>query len=75
MSHFTKLTITLIGSTIALYFFTCTSFSFNKKETISEDKLISFVSTELEYELLYGDNTIDMERFIDNAIKERLQNN
>jgi hypothetical protein len=75
MSRFTKLIFTLLGSATALYLLTCTSFSFNEKKTINEDELISFVSTELEYELIHGDNTVEIDSFIDKAIKEKLQSN
>ncbi len=74
MSRFTKLTITILGSAFALYFFTCTSFSFfNEKKTLNQDELISFVAIELEYELTYGDENVNIEAFIDKAIQEKLQ--
>jgi hypothetical protein len=77
MSQFHKLLLTVLGASIGVYFFTCSTFSvFNQKtQPISQEQLINYVNQELEYELTLGDKNVDQESFIKQTIQKRLQKN
>jgi hypothetical protein len=77
MSRFHKLLLTLLGASLGLYLLTCSSFSVFEQHTkeINKQELVTFVSTELDYELTYGETNMDIEVFVDKALQQALKNN
>ena len=77
MSPFTKLVRLIIGAIAILYIFTCSTFitCSQIKKSINHDKMVKYVLTEVEYELVYGDNMADVEALIDTAILKALKEN
>ncbi len=77
MSRFTKSVLFIIGIIAILYLFTCTTFLpfYHSNKTINHDEVVTYVLKEVSYELTYGDENIDIESFVDKAVKEVLLTN
>ncbi len=77
MSRFSKSVLFIIGIIAILYLFTCTTFLpfYHSNKTINHDEMVSFILEEVTYEMNYGNQNIDIDAFVDAAVKEALRNN
>ncbi len=73
MSQFHKLLLTVVGSTIALYFLTCSAVFYKAPQEVNQEELINYVFSELDYELTYGDQDINQEAYIKQTIQQALK--
>ncbi len=75
MSSFAKLSISVLVSISLLILFTASSFTNKEKNKINKEELINYITEEVHYETLYGEQNIDLDSFVDKAMIEALKRN
>ena len=77
MSVFKKSSFTFIALAAVLYLFSSATFFpfFQENKSIDHDKLVTYALKEVTYEMTYGEENVDLDMFVDNAVKEALRTN
>lgn len=77
MSAYFKRVVSIFGSVLFLFLFVGSTFNpfLNSHKKINHDKLVAYVLEEVSFEMTYGDKNIDIDSFVDNAVKDALRNN
>ena len=77
MSPFTKLVSGITGISVILYLFTCSTFMplYHTNKTIDKEAIVTYTLKEVNYELTYGDNSMNIEEFVNKTVQKALQEN
>lgn len=74
MSRFKKLLLLSTSLSGIVFLFNC-SYPFSTKKSIDEQELIQFILKEYSYEIAFGDENVDVNKFVDETLTEVLKQN
>ena len=72
MSRFVKLSVLFTALFGIVYLFNCSIFDNHKKE-INKQELTQFILDEYNYEVVFGNENVDTQNFVDQALIEILK--